>query len=87
MPLLPSLPLMQVLDNSWELGGLPLTLLGRQGSSAAPSDPGSVADLGPGTQRICLHHLIQQQQAGNASQATIARAVVSALAFHTPGVN
>ena len=47
----------QVLDNSWELGGMRLQPAGDTASPASAS----VADLGPGTQRVCMHHLVRRE--------------------------
>ena len=54
-------PTHQVLDNSWELGGMRLQ---PAGDTVSPvSAP--VADLGPGTQRVCMHHLVRREGGGS----------------------
>ncbi|KAG1659566.1 hypothetical protein FOA52_011922 [Chlamydomonas sp. UWO 241] len=71
-----------VLDNSWELGGLPLHLPG----DSAPSQPMTVADLGPGTRRLCLQHMLQQQQASGVPFASLVQSVVTTIVAHAPDV-
>lgn len=73
-----------VLDNSWEMGGLPLGASHGAGGAARLG-----ADLGPGTQRVCFHHLVRQQQqqlGAAAATGALVQAVSGALALHAPDV-
>ncbi len=76
-----------MLDNSWEMGGIPLQSPRTGNQFVGQAVPAlSMADLGPGTQRACLHHLVHQHQTAGSSPAAIVHAVVQALASLAPDV-